>query len=205
MEGTMSEIRLFAGNFEPLSWSFCNGNLISIASNTALFALIGTTYGGDGVQTFALPDLRGRVAVGVGTGPGLPSVELGEVMGTESNTLTQSNLAAHTHIVVGSGSVPVNGTFNVTMNVSTSTGGSNPEGQYLGTDGSGSGVYATTASAPTDTLNANAIQLNTSALSVNVGTIQLGVTGSSQPVDNMLPFLALNYIIAVEGIFPSRN
>lgn len=208
MEGTMSEIRLFAGNFEPYSWAYCNGKLLSISENSALYALIGTIYGGDGQQTFALPDLRGRVPVGTGQGPGLPQVVLGEAWGAESNVLNSAQLATHTHAVAGVGSVPVNGSFTFSMNVNTVTGGSDPSGQFLATDGSGGGVYAATSTSTgsiPDTLNANAIQVNTNGLSVNVGSLQLSASGNNQPVDNMQPFLVLNYIIAVEGVFPSRN
>ncbi|HEX2898890.1 MAG TPA: tail fiber protein, partial [Bacteroidia bacterium] len=102
MDPTLSEIRIFAGNFAPLSWAFCNGALMSIAENTALFSLLGTTYGGDGQTTFALPDLRGRVPVGTGQGAGLSFWDLGEVEGSEGVTLILSQLAAHNHTATAS-------------------------------------------------------------------------------------------------------
>lgn len=202
MDPYLAEIRLFAGNFQPLSYQFCAGQSMSIAVNTALYALIGTTYGGDGIQTFNLPDLRGRVPVGTFTGPGLPPIDLGEVGGVEEYTLTSANMPIHTHMLVGAGAAPITGTITATMNVSTATGSGTPEGSFLGADVSG--LYANAATG-TDTLNSAAVSVNTSGLGVNLNAIQIGATGGSQPVNNLQPFLVLNYIIAVEGIFPSRN
>jgi microcystin-dependent protein len=101
MEGTIGEIRMFAGTFAPRTWAFCSNQLISIAQNTALFSILGTTYGGNGQTTFALPDFRGRVAVGTGTGPGLPNVQLGQMAGTPTVTLLTTNMPAHNHAVTG--------------------------------------------------------------------------------------------------------
>ena len=98
-EPFIGEVSLFAGNFAPNSWAFCNGQFLQIAQNTALFAILGTTYGGDGRTTFALPDLRGRVVMGTGTGPGLTGRNLGESLGLEGTTLTTANLASHGHAV----------------------------------------------------------------------------------------------------------
>src|ERR1700744_2322556 len=97
MEGTISEIRIFAGNFAPKYWAFCSGQIISIQSNQALFSLLGTVYGGNGVTTFGLPDLRGRTALGQGQGPGLSAYTLGEVLGTPSVTLNTQTMASHPH------------------------------------------------------------------------------------------------------------
>src|SRR5215510_651071 len=102
MEGTIGEIRMFAGNFAPRNWAFCAGQLMSISQNTALFSLLGTTYGGNGQTTFALPDFRGRVAVGTGQGPGLPNITLGEVSGEPTHTLISTEMPSHTHALVGS-------------------------------------------------------------------------------------------------------
>jgi microcystin-dependent protein len=104
MEGYIAEIRMFAGNFAPRTWAFCAGQTISIASNTALFSLLGVTFGGNGTVTFGLPDLRGRVPVGAGQGPGLPNVVLGEVSGSPTQTLTTSQMPAHNHTVQLQGS-----------------------------------------------------------------------------------------------------
>lgn len=96
-DGFIGEVKMFAGNFPPKSWAFCDGQLLSIAQNTALFSIIGVTYGGDGVTTFALPDLRGRVPMGVGNGPGLTARTQGQKVGSETNTLTTQNLPSHSH------------------------------------------------------------------------------------------------------------
>ena len=97
MNGTIGEIRLFGGNFAPRNWAFCDGQLLAISQNTALFSILGTTYGGDGRTSFALPDMRGRVANGEGTGPGLPTQRLGQRSGTEDNYMTTANMPSHTH------------------------------------------------------------------------------------------------------------
>ncbi len=138
-EPFIGEIRLFPYDFAPRGWAFCHGQLLSISQNTTLFALLGTTYGGDGRVTFALPDLRGRVAVSSGEGPGLSAYELGGVGGVESVTLTEAELPAHTH------QVSVNG---------ASGGSSKPGNRYLGR-ASGATAYAATANGTT--LNPDAV------------------------------------------------
>lgn len=152
---------------------------MSIAENTALFSLIGTTYGGDGQVTFALPDLRGRVAVGNGTGPSLPAWNLGEVTGSEMVSLISSQLPMHTHIAVGT----------VTPFANTGVANqANPGNGYNNT------VAADSYSSPTNAVGG-----------ATTFTVTLGTTGGSQAHDNMMPYLTLNYIIATEGIYPSRN
>jgi microcystin-dependent protein len=181
MEGTIAEIRMFAGNFAPRTWLFCNGQTLAIASNTAMFSLLGTTYGGNGQTTFALPDFQGRVAVGTGTGPGLPNVQLGEKAGTPSVTLLSTNMPAHTHQVVG----------NINVQASTDGGlGSDPNGRYVGP-----GAFYTTPTGPSDLVNL-------APTAVNLPTTS---AGNSQPVSIMQPYLGMNYIICQFGIFPSRN
>jgi microcystin-dependent protein len=123
MEGTIGEIRMFAGNFNPRTWAFCQAQLLPIAQNTALFSILGTTYGGNGQTTFGLPDFRGRVAVGTGQGPGLPNVQLGEMAGTTTVTLLSTNMPAHNHAVTGTVTMQAN-----TDGVLTS----DPTGRYLG-------------------------------------------------------------------------
>ena len=175
MEGTIGEIRMFAGNFNPRNWAFCQGQLLPIQQNTALFSILGTTYGGNGQTTFALPDFRGRVAVGTGSGPGLSPVQLGEVSGTPSVTLTTANLPAHNH------SMQVNN--NITGMAATAAG------NFLnGKTESGESVAETGLS---------------SAATLASSTI--GATGGSQPFNNMQPYLGMNYIICLYGVFPSRN
>ncbi len=177
MEGTIAEIRLFAGNFEPRAWAFCQGQILSIDQNTALFALIGTIYGGDGQTTFALPDLRGRVAVGTGQGPGLPSVDLGEMAGNPTNSLLVSNMPAHTHAMTASADGPILNTAsgNSLASQSRANGATMPN------------IYVDGARTPV------AMASQTSA------------SGGNQPFSIMQPYLGLNYIICLEGIFPSRN
>lgn len=176
----LATVTIFAGNFAPRSWAFCDGSLQSISNNTALFALLGTTYGGDGINTFALPDLRGRSAVGTGQGPGLPNYILGQMAGTENTTLLVSNLPMHNHIATTVTGTP--GAFNDSGNQS------NPQGNVPADI---TGRYTTAAG---DGQMAPSITMTNSP-----------VAGSSNPVSNLSPYLAMNYIIAVEGIFPSRS
>lgn len=166
----IGEIRMFAGNFAPVGWAFCDGQLQSIAQNNALFALIGTIYGGDGQTTFALPDLRGRVPISQGQGPGLSPRTIGQSFGVESVTLLQSHIPAHSHSQVAS---------------------TNPASLSAGP----SGAPATPATNLYAGGNADAVMAQTAVAS----------TGGSQPHSNMAPYLALNFIIALEGVFPSRN
>jgi microcystin-dependent protein len=165
---------MFGGNFAPVSYAFCRGQLLSIDQNTALFALIGTTYGGDGQQTFALPDLRGRIPVGQGNGPGLSPKVIGESSGTENVTLLTQQMPGHNHAVA------------------CGAGGANaisPANNFWASDaGAESAAFGPPAS------------INTGMSAQAVGT-----AGGSQPHNNMQPFLVINFIIALEGIFPSRN
>lgn len=181
MEGTIAEIRMFAGNFAPRNWAFCAGQTIAIASNTALFSLLGTTYGGNGQTTFCLPDFRGRVAVGTGQGPGLPNVNLGEMAGTNTVTLSVGNLPAHNH------------SATVTVNVAVSNVGADstsPNAAYL-TD-TQNDFYTTGAAAGLK-------------LAGTTGTATIGFTGNNIPFSIEQPYLGMNYIICQYGIFPSRN
>jgi microcystin-dependent protein len=169
-EPFLGEIRLFPYNFAPRGWAFCQGQILSIAQNTALFSLLGTTYGGNGQTTFALPDLRGRVPVSSGQGPGLSFYTLGEEAGVESVTLSQQQMPQHNH------QVQVN-------NAGSATG--RPSGAYPGqTSGN---AYAPSTDGTTFAPQA------------------ISNSGGSQPHENRQPYLALNYCIALEGIFPSRN
>ena len=177
MEGTIGEIRLFAGNFAPRNWAFCAGQLLAISQNTALFSILGTTYGGNGQTTFALPDFRGRSAVGVGQGPGLTNISLGEVSGEENVTLLSTQMPAHTHALNVS-NTPAN----------TSTPG-NTTSLAVVTDVTENAMNTYNAVAPNTTLNNQSIS----------------IAGNSQPHNNRPPYLGMNYIICLFGIFPSRN
>jgi microcystin-dependent protein len=180
MEGTIAEIRMFAGTFAPRNWLFCNGQTMSIAQNTAMFSLLGTTYGGNGQTTFGIPDFRGRVAVGTGTGPGLPNIQLGQIAGTPTVTLLTTNMPAHNHAITGT----------VTMQANGGTDGQtdDPTGRRL----CGDSIYTNFTS-----------ELATMApLQTN---LTVGVNGGSQPFSIMPPYLGMNYIICQFGIFPSRN
>lgn len=179
MLGTLAEVRMFAGNFSPRGWQFCNGQLLSIAQWTAVFALVGTTYGGDGQVTFGLPNFQGRIAVGTGNGAGLPAYQLGEMSGTPSVTLLTTNLPFHNHAVTG------------TVNLQANTDG------VLGTD-----PTARRLGAVADYTSANADLVNMAPTAVSLST---AVAGNSQPFTNKSPYLGMNYIFCVEGIFPSRD
>ena len=180
MEGTIGEIRMFAGNFAPRTWAFCSNQLLPIAQNTALFSILGTTYGGNGQTTFALPDFRGRVAVGTGQGPGLANITLGQLSGTTSVTLTTGNMPAHTH--------PLTGTVSPQGNQGATGLSNDPSNRRL---------------AGTNIFTGAATDLATMAPAVS--TLAIGVTGGSQPFSIMPPYLGMNYIICLFGIFPSRD
>lgn len=199
MEGYLAEIRMFAGNFAPRGWFFCQGQLLSISQWTALFALLGTTYGGNGQTTFGLPDFRGRCGDGTGTGPGLPSVDLGEIAGTPSQTLILTNLPIHNHTATFTSTSSLNAaTVDATLQ---NPGGT---GAVLATakDTSGRPTLATPAIyAPSGTATPAAL----AGLNVSGGTVTTGLTGGNQPFDNTQPYLGMNFIICAEGIFPSRN
>lgn len=162
---------MFAGNFAPAGWQFCDGSLLSIAANETLFALIGTTYGGDGQNTFGLPDLRSRVPIHQGSGAALTTRTLGENGGTEAVTLTSSQLPAHTHSV----------------GADTRAGTSTRPQARVWSASPPSMAYAAPTSANT---------------SLDLATVL--PSGGSQPHENMLPFLVVNFIISLFGIFPSQ-
>ena len=173
-------IVLFAGNFAPRGWALCQGQLIAISTNTALFSILGTTYGGNGQTTFALPDLRGRIPVGQGQGPGLSTYTLGEQTGTEQVTLLTNQMPQHNHL----------------MNVGS-----------LAADNAGpTGLYLTSANAnyQGDPVSVYAYGA-TAAANATLNVKSITNTGGNLPHPNIQPSLCLNYIIALEGIFPSRN
>lgn len=173
MDPFIGQIVMFAGNFAPRNWALCNGQLLSIASNTALFSILGTTYGGDGRTTFALPDLRGRYAMHPGTGPGLTSRQLGQRGGAENSTLTAANLAAHNHPA----------TLHASANAADS---SNPTGNRPGL---------------AEAYSQQAASVDLASDAVTTGNN----SGSSSSFSNMPPYNNVNFIIALQGVFPSRN
>lgn len=179
MEPYLGQIQLFGFNFAPKGWASCEGQIMSIAQNTALFSLLGTQYGGNGQTTFALPDLRGRVAIGQGQGPGLKPYTIGELGGVESVTLTTQQIPAHNHIINVSNA---EGTSNTASNNYLATGTTVIE---RGTKVPAN-IYGTAAGG---TLNAAAV----------------GMQGGNQAHPNIQPYLALYYCIALVGIYPSRN
>lgn len=184
MEGTIGEIRMFAGNFAPRQWSFCNGQLLPINTNQALFSILGTIYGGDGRTSFGLPDLRGRAPISPGTGPGLPTFQLGARGGQPNYVLNVNQLPQHNHTVISRVS-----SGNATQNSATS-------GASIASPGSGSGRSFT----PTAGFN-----ITTPDVPLNGNSVVVGNTGSNQSVNNMQPYLGINYIICLQGVFPSRS
>jgi len=167
----IGEIRMFGGNFAPAGWAFCDGQLMPISENDALFTLIGTTYGGDGQETFGLPNLQSRIPIHFGTGAEGITRQIGEMAGVEQVTLTTQQIPIHNHAFLAS----------------TATGTQNaPAGEVLA---SGSTVLTYRPQAPTQPLAAQTI----------------GIAGGSQPHDNMIPFLCINFIISLFGIFPQQN
>jgi microcystin-dependent protein len=173
MDEFIAIIKMFGGNFAPRGWAFCNGQILSIAQNTALFSILGTTYGGNGQTTFALPDLRGRVPIHPGQGPGLSPYSLGQVAGTENTTLNINQLPSHSH--------------NVAPFCNSSEGGSaTPAAGFMGKTG-GDAIYAANHD------------------STPMGVTPSGLTGGNQPTPIIQPYLCVNFIICLEGIFPSRN
>jgi len=171
----VAEIRIFPFNFAPTGWAFCNGQLLPISQNTALFSLLGTFYGGDGKSTFALPDLQDAAALFWGQGSGLSLYDLGQSGGSQTVTLLTTELPLHVH----------------TVNAKAAGGDPNPANEVWGTSNAqklAANFYASAAPSP--------VNLNPGALSI---------AGSSFPHNNMPPYLSLNYCIALQGIFPPRS
>lgn len=173
MDPFVAEIRMFAGNFAPRGWAFCRGQLVSISQNTALFSLLGTTYGGDGRSTFALPNLQGRAPMQAGSGPGLSNHSLGEQGGADSVTLLTSEMPYHSHTLLGT---------------NARAGVGSPDGNVLNRSVGENGYQTTSASSL-----------------VPMADQMVAPTGGGQPHNNMQPYLALNFIIALQGIYPPRS
>lgn len=169
----VGEIKMFSGNFAPVGHAFCAGQLLPIDQYDALFSLLGTTYGGDGQNSFGLPDLRGRVPVGTGQGSGLGNYTLGQIGGAEEVTITTNQLPSHTHPAAAQ----------------SASGGIGAPASNTAAWAAADGNPRYSTNTPTGSLNGNSI----------------GQAGGSQPHDNMLPFQCINYIIALEGIYPSAT
>ena len=167
----VGQIEIVGFNFAPVGWAFCDGSLLPISQNTALFSLLGTFYGGDGIRTFALPDLRGRMAIGQGQGPGLSSMVIGEIGGEEQVTLTLNQIPTHNHVAMGA---------------SASADGLSPTSDVWGT--TTVYLYSSTGS---------------SLVGMNPGAI--GSVGGGLPHENRSPYLVMNFIIALEGVYPARD
>lgn len=170
----LSEIRIFAGNFAPIGWAFCNGEIMPISQNTALFSLLGTTYGGDGVSTFALPNLQGSAPLGAGQGAGLSDRLLGGSGGEPAVTLTDAEMPAHVH--AAQAAADTNGTTTDPTNAVWS-----------------GSTYARSQAA-----------LYKTAADSSMGPEAVSLSGGSQPHNNMMPYLAMTFIIALQGIYPAR-
>jgi microcystin-dependent protein len=173
----IGEIKIVPYNFAPRGWAFCAGQILSIAQNTALFALLGTTYGGNGQTTFALPDLRGRRAYHEGQGPGLSAFDLGEIGGTETVTLLQTELPQHSHTVRAA--------RGATTQPSTSPSSAAWSNEVLGSPQN--------------------LPYSDAAADTAMASSSVTSSGGGQPHENRPPYLVLNYCIALEGVFPSRN
>jgi microcystin-dependent protein len=191
MEAFISTILIWPPNFAPNGWALCAGQLLSISQNTALFSLLGTTYGGDGIRTFGLPNLQSRIPIGAGQGPGLSLYNIGDTGGVESVTLAIYTIPQHTHTATQSLSVglPAVTTSGTTNQPSPSVVPAAP------TDASRNPVNIYSNATPNQKLGQPSIS----------GTISIGLTGNGVPHENRQPYLGVNYIIALQGIFPSRN
>lgn len=186
-EPFLGEIIMFAGNFAPRGWALCNGQLLSIAQNTALFSILGTTYGGDGQTTFALPNLQSRSPVGTGTGAGLTNISLGQLAGTESVSLTTAQLPSHAPTVAVNVAIPAVGASTAAVAAPAANLNLGP----VAAAGRPGTLYA--ADTPTVTLKPFA------------AAVTVTPVGGNSPVPTRNPYLGINFIIATEGIFPSRN
>ena len=173
----VAEIRIFPFNFAPKGWAFCNGQLLPLSQNTALFSLLGTTYGGDGKSNFALPNLQGNAPMQWGQGPGLSLHDLGETGGSDTVTLLQTEMPSHTHTI-------------------NSIDGPRVGGQ---TGQPGNAILVKTGGIPASAFTSGATQNQTMASGM------VGGAGGDQPHNNLMPYLTLNFCIALQGVYPPRS
>lgn len=177
-EAYIGEIRCFGFNFAPINWALCNGQLLSITQNTALFSILGTTYGGNGTTNFALPNLQGQIPMHWGNAPGLPTTVIGETLGQANVTLTTQQIPAHTHTATAAALGNISEETAVPTNTS-----------FLSDSEAGDRPYIPTPSSVTAQFSPKAVS----------------IMGNSLPHDNMQPYLTLNFCISLTGIFPSRG
>lgn len=177
MDQYLGEIRMFAGNFAPYGWALCNGQLLAISQNTALFSILGTTYGGNGTSTFGLPNLQGTVPIQQGQGRGLTNYVLGEIGGTPNYTLLSTEMPMHNHTIQA---------------LTTSGDQPNPSGMVL-------------ANSTTPDLTGVPVYVNNAVPNTSLNAMAISIAGSTLPHNNMQPYLCVTYIIALQGVFPTRN
>ena len=200
----IGEIRMVGFDYAPYGWAFCNGGLMSIAQNQALFALLGTKYGGNGVSTFGLPDLRGRSPVGMGQGPGLAPIVQGEMDGLETVTLTAAQMPAHNHAVPASSS-PVSVSGAVAVPVSTDSAvQASPANAVPAAGGSSSRPFPLYNASPSGNATLAPFDVTLSGSASAPATLT-SVSGGSQPLGLRNPYLGVNFVIALQGVFPSRG
>jgi len=196
----VGQIQYFPYNFAPNGWAFCNGQLMAISQNTALFSLLGTQFGGNGISNFALPNLQGRFPVGQGQGPGLSDYVMGQEGGSATNTLTTSEMPQHSHPI--GGTLTVSGSPTATLRANSADGDQNAPAAHSVAPG-GSRTLQFNTAAPSVAMNAGSITV-ANTLSATLPA-QTGVAGGGQPYNNLPPYLAVNCNIALVGIFPARN
>lgn len=177
MDEYIGMIKIFAGNFAPRGWALCDGQLLPISQYSAVYAILGAMYGGDGITTFALPDLRGRAPIGVGQGPGLSIYAIGQVGGVEGVTLTTTQIPSHSH----------------TLNVNN------------GKAGVAVPTTSNSIAAPVDINGDAANGFSQTAPNTQMSPASIGATGGNDSHENRAPYLALNYVICLQGLFPQRN
>jgi len=211
MDQMLGEVRIFAGNFAPRGWAFCAGQLLAISQNSALFSLLGTTYGGDGRTTFALPDLRGRAPIGVGQGPGLTNRLWGQRSGSETHTMNITELPTHSHAAVFQSTGTTHGTAIGTTTVTPI--GVNDAGNTDEPLNAYPALHTPQEDQPFSTSTDDHVNMApisgvfnaTVAIDEITGSVTVGNTGGNYPFNIMQPWLAMYYIIATQGIYPSRN
>ena len=210
MEGCYGQVMVFAGNYAPKNWMFCHGQLLNISEHEILYAVIGTTFGGNGTTTFAIPDFRGRVPVGAGQGPNTMFIPFGSMGGSESFQLSVTQLPSHNH------SAQFNG-GDLNFNSATASGSvppkaysgrqsltNDPTGNYPAKAPSGTNIYS---SSNNSTMGSSPVSIHITDVDMSIENVNviIGDTGSGQKIYHRSPFIGVNWIICIDGCFPSRN